>query len=327
MPASTALIREYVQLTQESAFGVPVTTPVRGTSQIVVRLPGPNQQTMRPNPVVQPVPYGGGFSVIRDSVSDKTELKGTLTTPLFYSQAAFLMGWGLQRIATGTTPWTTTEPNSQFASCTLHHCLMDDLGNWRRTRYRGVKADQFKLNISEDSQFATVALDVLGGTYDGNVYDPSTDPDDTEAPIPDDDEFPSDFVLFIESNGGFTLGAGLRAEYTSLALAAAHAHDIRYYANRFVQVMRSFGSQISIDADLTFLTSPDDRAAFQEITPLAGKVIFTNGVKTITLDLMSNNRIKQLDDDTQLGKLYGRKFSLENRYDGTAGNWFTATVA
>jgi hypothetical protein len=193
MPASTALIREYVQLTHESAFGVAVASPVRGTNQIVIRLPGANQQTMRPNPVVQPVPYGGGFSVIKDTVSDKTELKGTLTTPLFYSQAQFLLGWGLERIATHTTPWATTEPNSQFASCTLDHSIMDDLGNWRRTRYVGVKVDQFKLTISEDSQFATVAFDVLGGTYKGNVYDASTDPDAALAPIPADDEFPDDF--------------------------------------------------------------------------------------------------------------------------------------
>ncbi len=214
MPTDQALIREYVQLTQESAYGVPVAAPVRGTSQISIRLPGPNQQTMRPNPIVQPVPYGGGFSVIRDSVSDKTELKGTLTTPLFYSQAKFLLGWGLQRIATGTTPWTTSEPNSQFASCTLDHALMDDLGNWRRTRYVGVKVDQCKISISDESQYATIALDVLGGTYKGNVYDASTDPDDTDAPIPANADFPNDFVLFIETNGGFTLGAALRAEYS-----------------------------------------------------------------------------------------------------------------
>jgi hypothetical protein len=320
------MIREYAQLTQESAYGVAVATPTRGTDQICIRLPGPNQQTMRPNPIVQPVPYGGGFNIIKDSVSDKTELKGTLTTPLFYSQSKFLLGWALDR-NNGTLPWITTEPLQQFASVTLDHAIMDDTGTWKRKRYTGVKCDGFKFNMSDEAQYATVSFDIMGGTYQGNTFDSSADPTVTVFPIPVDADFPADFVLWIHTHGGFTLGAGLRAQYSSLGLTAQHQHDVRYYANRFVQVMRSFGSAFEIDADLTLLMTPDDRGAHDTLAPVTAQLVITDGTHTITFNLFTNNRIKGLDDDTQLAKLYGRKLSLENRYDGTAGNWFALTVA
>ncbi len=187
--AGSAMIREYVQLTQEDAFGVPVAAPTRGVDQICIRLPGPNQQTMRPNPVTIEVPYGGGFNIIRDSVSDKTELKGTLTTPLFYSQAKFLLGWALER-NTGTAPWVTAEPLQQFASVTLDHAIMDDTGAWKRKRYTGVKADGFHFTMSDEAQYATVAVDILGGTYQGNTFDSSADPTGTDGPDPGGCRFP-----------------------------------------------------------------------------------------------------------------------------------------
>jgi hypothetical protein len=326
--STTALTREFLQITQESSFGT-AATAVRGTNQIVIRLPGSNQQTMRANPVVQNVPYGGGFSVIKDTVSDKTELKGTITTPLFYTQAAFLLGWACQRINSGqTSPWTTTEPATQFASCTLDHAIMyDDNGTFVRKRYTGVKVDGFKIEISDESQYAMLTLDVIAGDYAGNTYDSSSDPSSMTAPVPSDSDFPTDFVLWIHSNAGFTLGGGTRAEYTSLALSGQNQSDVRYYANRFVQVIRSFGSMYSIDADLTLISSPDDRATYQTLGALTSELVFTNGTHTITLDLKTNNRIKGLTDDTQLGKIYGRKLSLENRYDSANSAWFAFSFA
>ncbi len=56
-----------------------------------MRLSGANQFTMRAVPVVVEVPYGGGFNVTAESISDKQELKGSLTTELCYSQAKMLL--------------------------------------------------------------------------------------------------------------------------------------------------------------------------------------------------------------------------------------------
>jgi hypothetical protein len=322
--ASTALQREFIQVTEESAFGTVVTTPVRGTSQIVIRLPGSNQFTMRPNPVKQEIPYGGGFQVIGHSVSDKTELRGQITTPLCYTQAKFLLDWASTRIdATGTTPWTTTEPQHQFASCTIDHAIMyDDTAAIVRKRYTGCKVDRWKIDISEESQYATLTLDVIGSTYQGNTFDSSTDPTGTVFPIPADADFPSDFVLWIHSGGGLTIGSTTRTEYTSISLGGDNQSDVRYFANRFVKLIRSFGSMYTLDSDITLISTPDDRVALQQILAQPGEVVFNGGTHMITINLFGNNYIRTLADDTQIGKIYGRRLNLVNRYDYTAGNWF-----
>jgi hypothetical protein len=327
---STALQREFIQVTEESAFGTIVTTPVRGTNQIVIRLPGSNQFTMRPNPVKQPIPYGGGFQVIGHVVSDKTEMRGQITTPLCYSQAKFLLDWSSTRIdATGTIPWTTTEPQHQYASCTIDHAIMyDDTATIVRKRYTGVKVDKWAINISEDSQYASLRLDVIGSVYQGNTFDASTDPTAAAFPIPADSDFPSDFVLWIHSGGGLTIGATTRTQYTSIAFSGDNQSDVRYYANRFVNVIRSFGSMFTLDADITLISTPDDRAALNQILAQACQMVFNSGAgHTITVNLYGNNYINTLADDTAIGKIFGRKLNLTNRYDYTAGNWFTFTYA
>lgn len=329
----SAMIREFLQITKESAYGTIMTSPTRGTDQIVIRLPGANQFTPRPTPVTIDLPYGGGFNVTSDSVSDKTEIKGSLTTPMTYSQAALLLGWGLERISgTGGSmvPWTTTEPASQFASCTVDHAIWrDDTGDYKRTRYTGMKVDTGKIEVSDESQYATLTLDLIGQLYQGNTFDSSADPTATVFPVPGDSEFALDYVLWIHSSGGLMLGSTTqaRAEYTSLAINWNHKHDVRYYATRWVQAQRSFGSDFSIDSDLTLVSTPDDRATFQTLGALAASVAFTNGAHTLTFQYNGNNRIKSLGDDLPLEKIYGRKFSLMNRYDRTAGGWFGFTFA
>src|SRR4051812_44429476 len=100
--------REFLQITKESSYGVKKTTPVRGTDQIAIRLEDGNSFTPRANPVTVPVMYGGGYNVEVDTISDKTEVKGSLKTTLCYSQASLLLGWALSKVGVGqTTPWTT----------------------------------------------------------------------------------------------------------------------------------------------------------------------------------------------------------------------------
>src|SRR4051794_33279942 len=100
--------REFVQITKESAFGVKKTSPVRGTDQIVIRLEEGNSFTPRATPVTASVMYGGGYNVESDTISDKTEVKGSLKTTLCYAQAEMLLGMALTKINPGQTePWTT----------------------------------------------------------------------------------------------------------------------------------------------------------------------------------------------------------------------------
>jgi hypothetical protein len=321
--------REFIQITKESAFGVKKTTPVRGTDQIAIRLEDGNSYTPRANPVTVPVMYGGGYNVEVDTVSDKTEVKGTLKTGLCYSQANFLLGAALSKINSGqTAPWTTTEPPNQFASVWIDHAVWrDDLGTYKRTAYPGMKFDAGSLAVSEDGQRMMASFDLIGSKYQGNTFDSSVDPTSTEFPQPTDAEYPTDYVLFIHSNQALLIDAVAFLKYKSLNFSWQTNHVVDYFANRFVQQMRSWGRKLKLDSDVHLVASPDFRAAFQTLAAKAVSLAFTNTTNTLTFNFQGKARIEGLDDDLPLGTNYQRKLSLGSRFDTTAGTDFAFTFA
>jgi hypothetical protein len=138
----------------------------------------------------------------------------------------------------------------------------------------------------------------------------------------------SDFVLFGHSLGALTLNSGVFAQFTSLNLGGSNKHINRFYASRFVQALRSYGRDLNIDADVTLVASADFRETYYNLlAPLQAQVAFTNTTHTLTFNYESNGRLKSLADDLPLADLYARKWSLESRFDTTAGTDFTFTFA
>lgn len=327
MPVGFA--REFLQITKESAYKVKKTTPVRGTDQIAIRLDGANQFTPRAVPVAVPVMYGGGLNVEAATISDKTEIKGSLTSELCYSQAAFLLGLALTKMNAGqTVPWTSTEPVNQFASVWIDHAVwQDDSGTYKRTAYPGCKVDTGSVATSESDQKVMLNLGLIGSSFQGNTYDSSADPTSTEFPQPTDVEYPTDFVTFIHSNAGFLFGGSAFLPYTSLNFSWQHNHAANFYANRFAQSLRAYGSKFKLDSDVTLVASPAFRSQFQYLTAITPSLAFTDGAHTITFDFKANARIEGLDDNLPLGTIYQRKLSIGSRYDSTANTDFGFTYA
>jgi hypothetical protein len=239
-----AFAREFLQITRESAYGVKKTTPTRGTDQIAIRLEDGNSFTPRANPVTVPVMYGGGYNVESDTISDKTEVKGSLKTTLCYSQANFLLGMALTKINVGQTlPFVTTEPVNQLVSVWIDHAVwQDDTGAYKRTAYPGMKVDAGSLSTSADAQKVSVSFDLIGSSYQGNTFDASIDPTATEFPQPTDTEYPTDYVLFIHSFGNFKIDTVAWAQFKSLNTSWQCNHVAEFFASRFVQPQRSWGS-------------------------------------------------------------------------------------
>lgn len=323
--------REYLQITEESAYGTIVASPVRGTSQIPIRLSGSNMFTMRSKPVKVNIPYGGGVAVDVATISDKQEIKGTLQTELCYTQASFLLNWALTRInAGGTAPWTTSESPGQFASCTVDHGIIyDDTGTFKLTRYTGVKVDAGKIEGSADSQKVMLSLDLIAGDFAGNTYDSTSDPTNVAFPLPLDTEFPTDFALFLHSNGGLFLNSGsARAECTGFGVNWTNNHKAKYFNNRFVQRLRSFGSQYKFDLDNVLLSTTDDRPAFYQVAALSeAKVVLTNTTHTLTFDWKTNAFIDDLGDTLTIDDLYSRKSTVASRWDASTNTNFAFTFA
>jgi hypothetical protein len=324
------VIREFLQITRETAYKTPHATPARGTDLIVCRLDDGNSFTMRGNPIAVPIMYGGGYAVQSTDVSDKMEVKGSLKVKLCYSQALTLLGLGINKIsADQTAPWTTTEPVGDLASVTIDHAILnDDTGGYNRTRYRGCKCTGGRLECSEESQVSTLSLDLQGGDYQGNPYDGSADPDATVFPVPADDEYPTDFVQYSQSGGGFFLGSLVtaRAQYSTLSLAWTNKIDSRYFGSRFVSINRSLGREMTLNADMMIVSTPDDRTTFESLGPLAMKLTFSNGTNSILFDYRANSRIRALPDDLPLDKIYFRRYELVNRYDVQAHADMSITI-
>lgn len=321
--------REFLQVTQESALGVPVVSPVRGTSQLPIRLSGANQFTARAEPVTVGISYGGGYDVEGNTISDKELTRGKLSTELCYSQASMLLSWAMQKINVGQTlPWVTTEPASQYISCTVDHAYwLDDTAAYKRTRYIGGKVEGWTLSCSEESQKCMLDLDLTLQEAQGNTYDSSVDPSSTLFPQPTDAEYVNDFVRFIDFNGGMTLTGGVFAQFTSFNASGQNNHKLQYFANRWPQSIRSYGRKYKMDVDCNVLSTPDFRAAFRGLTSITAKAIATNGVHTLTFDFKTAARYEGLADDLKMAETYQRKVSLGSRYDYSTNTDFAFTFA
>ena len=75
--------REFLYIVQESAVNTPVASPTVGTNAIYIRLIDGNSFGMVAQPVIEEIPYGGGFAVTAEAISDHYECKGQLKTKLY----------------------------------------------------------------------------------------------------------------------------------------------------------------------------------------------------------------------------------------------------
>lgn len=320
---------EFLWVIKESAYLTQKGTPTAGTDSIYIRLDGANRFTLRPMPTQRAVAFGGGFAVQGYTVSDKMAVGvGQLAVTLCYSQAKLLLDWACTRINAGqTTPWTTTEPPGDLASCTVYHGVMRDDGTIRRRRYKGVKVHNWRLASSADSGLTTLTMGVLAAKMDSNAVDSSSDPDATAFPAPADTAFPTDPLLFVETNGGISVGGSTVLYCQGIDLNVTNAMATRTWNNRFVQVDRIRGRKSTLTAQVLYTASPSWRALYEALTTRAASFAWTNGVNTVTLDYKSNNIISGVEDQLQPGDLYDQAVTLESQYDTSAGTDLAFTFA
>ena len=314
-------VREFVYIVQESAWKTPVATPVVGTSAIYLRLDGGNAFTMRPKPVVVKVPRGSGQATMGYTVSDKTELKGTLKTIFYASQAPFVLPWAATPINLGQTqPWVTTDGVAgDLASCTIYHGVARSDGTVKRRAYHGVKVTDWTLDMSSDSQQGSLSLGLQAANPAGNQFDASVDPDATIAPAPTDSMFPVDPFLFIHTAGFFTVGSA-RTQYDSISIKSTNKLDPRWFENRYLSVLRCFGRATTVEASMYYKPTPDDRTSYEGLAAAACSVEWNNSIHTATFTMDANNVFNAVDDDLGLDTVYLQKVGIDNQWDPAANN-------
>lgn len=335
--------REYLMIVQESAWKTPVSSPTVWTTAttyglsnygaIYVRLDGSNQYTMRSRPVgTVTVPYGGGWDVPAYMTSDKQEVKGQLSVILSVSQAPFLLSWAGVRINSAqTSPWTTTQPVGDLASCSVYHAIVEPDGSVWRDVCLGTKVEDWALAVSEDSTVARLTLQLAASEKQGNTFDSSSNPTSGTFPAPADNNFPSDPFLFIHAGGAsyITYGGSVRTTFTELNIHSANTLARRFYANRFIQNLTLVGRKTTVASKLLFPTGggQTDRGNYESLTSESVSIELNNGTHGFTMGLNAQNVFSPLEDDLPLNDLYMQTSTENNLWDPSAGSDFTLTFS
>ncbi len=334
--------REFLLLVQESAYKTPVASPIywptASANAFYIRLDGANVFTMRPQPIMVAVPYGGGVAIDAFRVSDKIECKGRLVTKLYAGPLSqFLLQWAAQTINTGqTSPWTTTEPAGDLASVAIYHAIARSDGSIKRRVYLGCKVDGWDVEVSEDGTIATLSMDLSASTPQGNQFDSSTDPTSGTFPAPTESQMPSAAVgtgpyVFTHASGGLTIGSA-RTQFQSLKLSSRNVLARRFWANRFINLMRFVGRSTTLEAQNFYVPTPDDRTSYEGtagFTTAGGysstdvSVALNNATHSITIDLKNNSVITTFQDQLPLNDLYTQTMTVTNQWDGSVGTDFT----
>jgi hypothetical protein len=320
--------REFLWIVKESSLGTVMASPVAGTDSIYIRLVDGNSFSMVAEPVIEEIPYGGGFAVTAEAISDHYGCKGQLKTKLYPSQAPLLMGLLMTRVDGSGHPWTTTEPVGDLASVSIYHAVRRSDGTYRRKRFAGCKAAGGRIEVSRQSTTAMLTLDLQACRSYGNAMDGSSDPDGTEFPAPGEVDYPVGPYTFKQSAGGVTVGS-VRTQYESLAIAIRNALDGRWFETSYLTVNQFCGRKSTLDIDLYLKASPDDRSAFEAITAKAASVVLTNGVtgQNMTLQYNGQNTISALPYDLPLNQVFLQKLSLMNRFDPSASGDISVSFA
>jgi len=323
--------REFLMLVQESAYKTPVTTPTvynytsppSTPSAFYIRLDGANTFTMRPRPVMVAVPYGGGVAIDAFRVSDKIECKGRLVCKLYAGPLSqFLLQWAAQTINSGqTSPWTTTEPAGDLASVACYHAITRSDGSIKRRVYLGTKVDGFDVDVSEDGTITTLSMDLSASIPQGNQFDSSTDPTSTTFPPPTDspNQLPINPYVFTHASGGLTIGSS-RTQFQSIKLSVKNQIARRFWANRFVNLMRFVGRSTTLEAVNFYAPSPDDRTSYEGLTTEATSFALNNGTHSIAINMNAASVISQFEDQLPLNDLYTQTMTITNQWDPTAGS-------
>ncbi len=331
------MAREFLMVVQESAFKTPVTTPTIWTTATVygltnfqgayVRLADGNAFTMRSRPIRVTTPYGGGVAIAAYDVADKQQIHGRLRIKLTVGQAPFWLAWAMTRVGSGT-PWTTTEPVGDLASCTIYHAKQHADGTYKRTGYFGTKVASWSLSVSEASTEAVLELDLIAAYQEGNQFDSSTDPTAIIFPAPADNNMPIDPYVFLHGGGTnfVTFGGTVRTQFTELAMASQNVLASRYFANRYLSMIRFMGRASTVKIKNLYVDDTD-RTHYEGLATGTCSIEMNNGTHGFTINYNSTNILDPLEDDLPLADLYMESITSNNRWDATAGSDFTLAVA
>jgi hypothetical protein len=315
MTVSIAPIREFLWVVKESALGTPMASPTAGTDSIFIHLVEGNSFDMTAKPLKIKLPYGGGFAVTRQTISDRYELKGNLKTKLYPSQAQMLLDWATTRITSVPAPWTTSEIIGDLASCSLFHGYTQNNTAFLKKQYGGCKVGSAGIEIGTEATVASLTMGLQAATvtaFGTNSGDPTTT-------LPTEADYPSGPYSFVGTAGLLSI-ASTRTNYSSLSIKFENKLDPQWYETAGLSTLGCYGRDSTLEAMIRLKPSPDDRIAYELLTAQAVSVGLVGGGHTLTLTYNGQNITDDYARDLALGKAFSAKLSLLNQWDPAANS-------
>jgi hypothetical protein len=313
--ASTA--PEWLWIVEESAWGVPVASPVVNTSQFLVPLIDSNAFSMVEQPVFNGIAFGGGFDVEADYVVDQRECKGSLSTLGYPALAAFLHQAAVTRINTGQTlPWVTTEAAGDLASFSIYHQIRQRNGTIRTYAYPACKVMGLDVSISRQDPKLKIKLDLQAKKELPNAFDSSAALTAPTAPV--DTDYPRGPYVFSHTSTRVKFATVAFAQYDELSYSIKNKMDPKFFEDRWLQINSIKGRESTADLTSLLKTSPDFRALLQVGTRQAFEIGFGNGTSTLKVDFSGKVYANKASFDLGLGKEFMDKVGLMTQWDASA---------
>lgn len=312
------MAREFLRLTQETAFNVFPTTPGVG-SQLIVSLPQSNSFTMQPK--VDPYMIrSAGFNNRRVMTGSFTaDLPGNIMTYIRPNQAAYLFG-----LASNLTGGNCLD----LASFTADNAWMLEDGSCspEYRRFTGCKCNlSFQLtNTGQGSlMLATMAIMAAGATPLTGSGSISV----TDFPTPAAGDYPDNTrpYSFFDCAGGLTIG-GARTDFMSLGFDFGNILKSFRGETKYPSRISWRGRDPKLTVKCLYKTLAD-RINYEAVTPVTVSVTFTEGPNSVALNLHGVNVISNIEDDRPIDDFFVQTLTIENLIDTTAGTDLTVTVA
>jgi hypothetical protein len=313
-------MHRYVRFIQESAFDTPV-AKVSGAypagTAIYPHMVGDNAWSKMTTPTYWKLVNGSGWSGEIARGTEQTAVGATLNTVLTASQAAFLLGWACGRIGpptgTVTTPWLTTEPRRDLASCRAEFGFTRFDGSWDVTAAGGCKVQSLQLTATEKAPMVMAKLVVIGGPIHPDPYaDPAEAAIAAEPPEDLEDSLPLDVMLFQHLRGNVSVG-GPRTNFERVQITITNKLTAYFDETRYANALRVSGRTATVSGRLRLKASTDDRASWEK--PGAGQTMalaFDDGTTNVGFDFLARNFFDAVKEDFPIER--------EVYYDGTIAN-------
>lgn len=313
--ASSNSAREWVWLVRESAFKVPVVSPIVGTSQFLIPLPESNAFPLSEEITYGDIALGGGFDVIRETVPGMRTIKGTITMPGYPALSAELLKSACNRINTAqTSPFTTTETAGDIVSYSLYHQIITYNGTLKTYAYPGSKILSVEGSVSRSrAQGLQLKVEFQSWKELPNSFDTSVAL--TPPTAPTDSQYPTGPYTLKHTLANVLRAGTAISQYEDLTFKVTNKVDPCFFEDDWLSFIRCLGREATADMTLLLKPSPDLREIYKAVTNQALVIKFDNGTNSLTIDMGPNNHINKIPFDLGLGKEFRQKATWVNKWD------------